>query len=81
MKTVFILGAGASRAAGGPLMSDFLDYSEKLIRLKRDGVIQAKKAFDDVFDALGREFRLFTQNHILILITLRCFLALLKWRK
>ncbi len=53
MRTVFILGAGASRAAGGPLMSDFLDYSEKLIRLKTDGVVQAKEAFDDVFIALA----------------------------
>jgi len=52
MKTVFILGAGASRAAGGPLMSDFLDYSEKLMRLKTDGFVQAEEAFNDVFNAL-----------------------------
>lgn len=53
MKNLFILGAGASRAAGGPLMSDFLDCSEKLIRLNTDGVIQAKEAFNDAFEALA----------------------------
>jgi len=30
MKHVFILGAGASREAGGPLMGDFLDHAEEL---------------------------------------------------
>jgi hypothetical protein len=33
-KNVFILGAGASRQAGGPLMRDFLDTTERV--LKRD---------------------------------------------
>ena len=32
MKTVFIFGAGASRLAGGPLMSDFFDKAEHLLR-------------------------------------------------
>jgi len=50
MKTVFILGAGASRQAGAPLMSDFLDFAEALLRQK---LIEAKDDFDNVFNALA----------------------------
>ncbi|HEX5687469.1 MAG TPA: hypothetical protein VFY73_25925 [Ideonella sp.] len=32
MKTVFVLGAGASRAAGGPLMFDFVELAAKVLR-------------------------------------------------
>jgi uncharacterized protein with NRDE domain len=32
-KTVFILGAGASREAGGPLMADFLDIAEDMFEI------------------------------------------------
>jgi len=35
MKHVFILGAGASREAGGPLMSDLLDRAERLSRNRK----------------------------------------------
>lgn len=52
MKTVFILGAGASRQAGGPLMSDFLDKAEELYRTSR-GIGEAKEAFDDVFKSVS----------------------------
>jgi hypothetical protein len=31
-KTVFILGAGASRAAGGPLMFDFIEQASRVLR-------------------------------------------------
>ena len=31
-KTVFILGAGASREAGAPLMFDFLDTAENIMK-------------------------------------------------
>src|SRR6185503_8125266 len=48
MKTVFILGAGASKRAGGPLMADFLDKAESLL-LRNEGV--NREAFQDVFDA------------------------------
>jgi predicted membrane metal-binding protein len=49
MKHVFILGAGASREAGGPLMSDLLDRAERLSRNKKiDG-----SASDLVFRGLG----------------------------
>lgn len=53
MKTIFILGAGASRQAGAPLMSDFLDFAEALLRQKINGVIEAKDDFDNVFNALA----------------------------
>ena len=32
MKTVFILGAGASRAAGAPLMYDFIECAMRVLR-------------------------------------------------
>ena len=48
MKHVFILGAGASREAGGPLMMDFFDRAEQI--RKRTDVDQA--AFDLVFRAI-----------------------------
>jgi len=48
---VFVLGAGASREAGGPLMSDFLDRAESL----RDLGGQFEKAsFDLVFRAIAQ---------------------------
>jgi len=49
MKTVFILGAGASRQAGGPLMFDFFDKAEELYRTGRVG--EANYAFEDVLSA------------------------------
>lgn len=35
IKSVFIFGAGASRSAGGPLMSDFFDKAQRLLRLNK----------------------------------------------
>src|SRR5262249_15169356 len=46
-RTVFILGAGASKQAGGPLMAEFLDVAEKL-RGSRKSTISANN-FDLVF--------------------------------
>lgn len=46
---MFILGAGASREAGGPLMSDFLDIAEGLIKSNETG--GAADAFELVFRA------------------------------
>lgn len=51
MKSVFIFGAGASRSDGGPLMSDFFDCAEHLLRNKR--VEDARREFEDVFDAIA----------------------------
>lgn len=46
---VFILGAGASKDAGAPLMADFLDRADQL---RREGKVDQFKAdFDRVFDA------------------------------
>jgi hypothetical protein len=62
------------------LMSDFLDCSEKLIRLKKDGVVQAEEAFKDVFDALA-ELQGVHAKHTSISIISKSFLVLLKWPK
>lgn len=46
---VFILGAGASKDAGAPLMADFLDRADQL---RREGKVDQFKAdFNRVFDA------------------------------
>ena len=48
---VFILGAGASKRAGGPLMAEFLDVADEL-RESEDGK-ELKDDFDPVFDAIA----------------------------
>lgn len=53
MKTIFILGAGASKQAGAPLMTEFLDCAYDLLRTEIQGVIKSKKEFDDVFKAIS----------------------------
>jgi len=53
MKTVFIFGAGASKQAGAPLMSNFLDCAEDLLRTKTPGVVEAKEEFEEVFDVIS----------------------------
>lgn len=50
-KTVFILGAGASRDAGAPLMFDFLDVAERLLEDGQLGPVQTD--FKSVFFALA----------------------------
>lgn len=48
---VFILGAGASKQCGAPLMSDFLDVASDLLR---SNAVQEKRAeFEKVFAAIG----------------------------
>jgi hypothetical protein len=44
VKTVFILGAGTSRAAGGPLMYDFIDAAAKVLRRGEAGWAEASIA-------------------------------------
>jgi len=39
--------------AGAPLMADFLDRAYDLLRLKTQGVIEARKEFEDVFSAIA----------------------------
>ena len=53
MKTVFILGAGASRQAGGPLMNDFIDKAEELLLTQRAGGTGGEKALRIVLDAIN----------------------------
>jgi hypothetical protein len=48
---VFILGAGASKQCGAPLMSDFLDVASDLLRAKEVGDKRAQ--FEKVFSAIG----------------------------
>lgn len=48
---VFILGAGASRQAGAPLMANFLDVANDLLRAGR--VDESKTSFERVFAAIG----------------------------
>jgi len=49
-ETVFILGAGASKAAGAPLMQDFLDAAEKL--MKQGKLNDIKADYDLVFKGI-----------------------------
>jgi len=53
MKTVFILGAGASRDAGAPLMADFLDRAEDLYTTKAAGTEHVRADFERVFAAIA----------------------------
>jgi len=48
---VFILGAGASRQCGAPLMFDFLDVASKLLRSNE--VQEKRNEFERVFAAIG----------------------------
>jgi hypothetical protein len=53
VKTVFIVGAGASRESGSPLMFDFLDKAYDLLRLKTEGIVEKRSEFEDVFNAIA----------------------------
>jgi len=48
---VFILGAGASKQCGAPLMADFLDVASRLLRTGQVG--DKKEQFEKVFRAIG----------------------------
>jgi len=48
---VFILGAGASKEAGAPLMNEFLDVSRNLLEVENLGT--ARNSFQKVFEAIG----------------------------
>ena len=50
-KVVIILGAGASRDAGAPLMSNFLDVAERLL-WSGDLTPEDEKSFEAVFQGL-----------------------------
>lgn len=48
---VFILGAGASKQCGAPLMADFLDVASDLLR--SNSVSEKRNEFERVFSAIG----------------------------
>src|SRR5258708_19789836 len=50
-RNTFILGAGASREGGAPLMWDFIDVGRELVRA--GGVNDARANFDAVFGAIS----------------------------
>src|SRR5687767_8914467 len=64
MKTVFLFGAGASRGAGGPLMSDFLDRAHDLMRLNASELGAQRKDFEDVFQAIGELHGVHSKSHL-----------------
>ena len=73
---VFILGAGASREAGAPLMLDFLDKADQLRKSGR--VNEFKPHFDRVFDAIY-QLRAIMRRRTWTLITSNPFLLPLRW--
>ena len=64
MKCVFILGAGASREGGGPLMGDFLDKADELRRLQAEGVQEAGTSFDNVFSAISELQGVYSKSYL-----------------
>jgi hypothetical protein len=53
-KNVFILGAGASKEAGAPLMAEFLDVARDLLASGELKEPQDKASFEKVFEAIQR---------------------------
>lgn len=53
MKTVFIFGAGASADAGAPLMGNFLDKAEDLLRRRDPSINGLTGDFEKVFNVLS----------------------------
>lgn len=51
-RVVVVLGTGASRQAGAPLMADFLDIAADLLR--REEVKEAQDQFVAVFEGISR---------------------------
>jgi len=51
-KNVFILGAGASKEAGAPLMAEFLDVARDLFTSGKIEKPQDRESFQKVFEAI-----------------------------
>jgi len=64
VKTVFILGAGASRQAGGPLMSDFLDMADEFRRVQTNLSPDDLRAFEDVFNAISELQGIYAKSYL-----------------
>jgi hypothetical protein len=67
---VFILGAGASKATGAPLMAEFLDVADDLVQL---GLVERRRPS---FDLVRRARAALQPVHS----TLRPFLVPSRWR-
>jgi hypothetical protein len=50
MNNVFILGAGASREAGAPLMFDFIDKAQEVHWNYQSVLGESRQSFDNVFE-------------------------------
>ena len=61
MRTVLIFGAGASKDAGAPLMSNFLDEAR---RLYDSGKTLNPAAFEDVFEAESELQSVFAKSYL-----------------
>ena len=61
MGTVLIFGAGASKEAGAPLMSNFLDEAR---RLHDSGKTLNPAAFEDVFQAESELQSVFAKSYL-----------------
>lgn len=61
-KTVFILGAGASRAAGGPLMWDFIEKGSQIGQYGQAG--WATHSFKCVFEARRKLQAAYAKSHV-----------------
>jgi len=60
-ENVFILGAGASKKAGAPLMGNFLDKSAELMRFNEVGT---PDAFEEIFDLLADLRLVYANSHL-----------------
>ena len=79
MRTVFIFGAGASRVAGGPLMSDFLDMAESIYRSRSNAwPKETKEHFEEALNARA-ELRTIHEKLIWIWIISKVSWVQLKW--
>jgi hypothetical protein len=65
LKTVFILGAGASQRAGAPLMADFLDRASDLVRF--GGISELAKIgqdLEEVFKVIAELQSVYYKSHL-----------------
>lgn len=64
MNVVFILGAGASKEAGGPLMENFLDVADNIQKLHFQNPGDEYKAFENVFQARAELRTVHHKSHL-----------------
>ena len=64
MKTVFILGAGASAESGAPMMADFLDRADDLYSLGVNDILDASDAFESVRRARASLQLIYAKSHL-----------------